>query len=67
MYVASGGIAGSPLQGNDFPTLHVLSNSYEQLRIMAVSGMYVLSVIKGDPQARVAGPACEDPLTGSLA
>ena len=64
MHVASGGVARGARQSNDFSSLHVLAGSNNQLRIMAVSGMHVIAVIEGDPQARVAGPARDEHSTG---
>lgn len=64
MHVASGGVARGARQSNDFSSLHVLAGSNKQLRIMAVSGMHVITVIQGDPQARVAGPARDEHSTG---
>ncbi|GGJ61136.1 hypothetical protein GCM10007173_19860 [Glutamicibacter ardleyensis] len=64
MHVASGGVACGARQGNDFSSLHVLAGSNKHLRIVAVSGMHVISVIEGDPQARVAGPVGDDYSTG---
>lgn len=64
MNVASGGIARSPRQRDHFTALHILSDSHQQFRVMAVSGVHVVPVVNGDPHARMTGPSRYDDSTG---